>query len=254
MPGFVLYPALELRHGHVVQLEGGDPHQVVVERPSPEAQAMAFEEAGSRWLHIIDLDAAFGERNQWGRLARLLSDRRSRIQFGGGIRHMTEIQQLLDLGVERVVLGTQAVRNPLWLREVCRIFPQRIVLALDAKGRELVVEAWTEETGLDAVAMAQDLDDAGLAAILFTDVSGKPDAAVVAQLRAATKTPLLVGAKKASLIDLDAFAAAGVNGAVLGTSVYEGDLDLAAALEKYPSPPHWPLAVVLDEPLPDDMA
>ncbi len=243
---FVLYPAIDLRHGRVVQLAPGADRRVAQERPSPEAQARAFEEAGSRWLHVVDLDAAFGERNQWTQLSRLLSDRRSRIQFGGGVRHMTDVQQLLDLGVERVVVGTQAVRNPLWLRELCRIFPRRIVVALDARQRELVVEGWTEETGIDAVAMARDLDNAGLLAILFTDVEGRPSMELVAELRVATpQTPLVVAMPEATLESLDRMAAAGVDGVVLGRSLYEGDLDLVAALDKYPSPPaHWPLAVV----------
>lgn len=241
----MLYPAIDLRHGHVVQLVGGDPHRVAAERPSPEAQARAFEEAGSRWLHVIDLDAAFGERNQWGHLGRLLSDRRSRVQFGGGVRHMAEVQQLLNLGVERVVIGTQGVRNPGWLRELCRIFPGCIVLALDSRGGKLLVEGWTEETDMDATTLARELDDAGLAAFLFTDLEGKTDAAVMAGLRsAAARTPLLVGASNASLDDLDAMAAAGIDGAILGLSVYEGRLDLEEALARYPSPPRWPLAVL----------
>ncbi len=250
----VLYPAIDLRHGHVVQLEGGDPHRVALERPSPEAQARAFEEAGSRWLHVVDLDAALGERNQWGHLGKLLSDRRSRVQFGGGIRHMTDVQQLLDLGVERVIVGTQAVRNPLWLRELARIFPKRIVLALDARAGHLVVDGWTTDTGIEAVTFAAGLDDAGLAAVIFTPVGGKADDGILAGLRSALKvTPLVVAAPDASLADLDMMAAAGIDGAVLGLSVYEGRLDLEEALARYPSPPRWPvlLAAAADEGLPE---
>jgi len=244
-PRLTLYPAIGLRHGRVVELAGGDPARIVVEKPSPDAQARAFEAAGSRWLHVVALDAAFGERNQWTHLARLLSDRRSRIQFGGGVRHMAEVQQLLDLGVERVVVGTQAVRNPLWLRELARIFPSRIVLALDGRVGDLLVEGWREEAGAHAVAVASAMDDCGLAAILYTEVDGTASPALVRELRAAlARTPLLVGAPKATLADLDALAAAGVDGAVLGHNVLEGELDLAEALEHYPSPPVWPLAVV----------
>lgn len=239
----VIYPSLDLLHGHVVDLEGGDPNRVRQERPSPEQEARNFHAAGATWMNVVDLDAAFGQRNQWPHLARLL-DGRLRIQFGGGVRSMTQVQQLLDLGVERVTVGTQAILNPLWARELALIFSGRIVLALDARGRDLVVHGWTQETGKDIVETAKSLADSRLAAFLYTDVSGRPDPGIVGEIRlAAPRIPLLVGGNL-GLDDLAWLREAGVAGAVLGLGAYTG-LDLAQALQEYPPPPARPMVQVL---------
>lgn len=237
----ILYPAIDLRHGKVVQLVGGDPSQVAVEQPSVEAQAKAWQDAQATWVHVVDLDAAFGERNQWAQLPKVLG-RRLHVQFGGGIRSMTQVQQLLELGVERIVVGTQGVKHPAWVKELCIIFPGRIVLAVDARGRDVVVKGWTESTGLDVVELARSLDGAGLAAFLYTNVEKEGrlqgiDKAVVAELRKNTpKTPLLVSGGVTSLDDLDWLKGQGVDGVVLGMSVYTGAIDLKAAVQRFPQP------------------
>jgi phosphoribosylformimino-5-aminoimidazole carboxamide ribotide isomerase len=237
----ILYPAIDLRHGKVVQLVGGDPSQVAVEQPSVEAQAKAWQDANATWVHVVDLDAAFGERNQWAQLTKVLG-RRLHVQFGGGVRSMTQVQQLLELGVERIVVGTQGVKNPAWVKELCIIFPGRIVLAVDARGRDVVVKGWTESTGLDAVELARSLDGAGLAAFLYTNVEREGrlqglDKAVVADLRRNTpKTPLLVSGGVTSMEDLDWLQGQGVDGVVLGMSVYTGAIDLKAAVQRFPQP------------------
>jgi phosphoribosylformimino-5-aminoimidazole carboxamide ribotide isomerase len=246
---FTLYPAIDLRHGKVVQLVGGDPAQVAVERPDPGLQAEMFAEAGATWLHVVDLDAAFGGRNQWLHLGRI-QRAGLRLQFGGGIRSMTQVQQLLDLGIERVVVGTQGVRNPAWARELAKIFPGRIVLAIDARGRDVAVKGWTEATGIDAVELAASLDDAGLAGFLYTNVekegrlSGMDRVTIAAIRHAAPRTPLMASGGITSLEDLAWLKEAGVAGAVLGMSVYKGAIDLAQALEQFP-PPAIPVVRVL---------
>jgi phosphoribosylformimino-5-aminoimidazole carboxamide ribotide isomerase len=238
----ILYPAIDLRHGKVVQLVGGDPSQVAVEQPSVDAQAKAWQDANATWVHVVDLDAAFGERNQWAQLPRILG-RRLHVQFGGGVRSMTQVQQLLELGVERIVVGTQGVKNPAWAKELCIIFPGRIVLAVDARGRDVVVKGWTESTGLDVVELARSLDGAGLAAFLYTNVEKEGrlqgiDKAVIADLRKNTpKTPLLVSGGITSLDDLDWLKEQGVDGVILGMSVYTGAIDLKAAVQRFPQPP-----------------
>jgi phosphoribosylformimino-5-aminoimidazole carboxamide ribotide isomerase len=255
----ILYPAIDLRHGKVVQLVGGDPSKVAVEQPSVDAQAKAWQDASATWVHVVDLDAAFGERNQWAQLPRILG-RRLHVQFGGGVRSMTQVQQLLELGVERVVVGTQGVQHPAWLKELCIVFPGRIVLAVDARGRDVVVKGWTESTGLDAVEFARSLDGAGLAAFLYTNVEKEGllqgiDKAVVADLRKNTpKTPLLVSGGITSLDDLDWLEGQGVDGVILGMSVYTGAIDLKAAVQRFPQPPFRPLrrAPVPDEEDEDD--
>jgi phosphoribosylformimino-5-aminoimidazole carboxamide ribotide isomerase len=246
---FTLYPAIDLRHGKVVQLVGGDPEQVALERPDAGEQAALFAEAGATWLHVVDLDAAFGGRNQWLHLGRI-QRAGLRLQFGGGVRSMTQVQQLLDLGVERVVVGTQGVRNPAWLRELAKVFPGRIVLAIDSRGRDVAVKGWTEATGIDAVELAASLDDAGLAGFLYTNVekegrlSGMDRATIAALRHAAPRTPLLASGGITSLDDLQWLKEAGVAGAVLGMSVYKGTIDLAQAFERFP-PPAIPVVRVL---------
>ncbi len=240
--GFVIYPAIDLRHGKVVQLVGGDPANVAVQHPDAVATAQQWEKAKATWVHVVDLDAAFGERNQWSRLPGILGCR-VKVQFGGGVRSMTQVQQLFELGVERVVVGTQGVQNPLWVRELCKIFPGRIVLAIDARGRDVVVKGWTQATGKDVVGLARSLDDAGLAAFLYTNVEKEGrlqgiDRRVIDDLlRNAPKTPLVVSGGITALSDLEWLAGAGVSGAVLGMSIYTGAIDLAQATERFPQPP-----------------
>ncbi|MEA3137368.1 MAG: phosphoribosylformimino-5-aminoimidazole carboxamide ribotide isomerase [Thermoplasmata archaeon] len=249
----ILYPAIDLRHGKVVQLVGGDPKNVALERPDVDAQAKAWEDAKATWVHVVDLDAAFGEKNQWSLLTRILG-RRLHVQFGGGIRSMTQVQQLLELGVGRVVVGTQGVRNPEWLRELCVVFPGKIVLAVDARGRDVVVKGWTEATGIDVVTLARSLDDAGLAAFLYTNVDKEGrlqgmDKAVISDLRNNTpKTPLLVSGGIASLADLGWLGEHGIDGAVLGMSIYTGAIDLKAAVQTIPQPPYRPRRLIPVDP------
>ena len=176
-----VYAALELRRGGAglaMQLE-------------------AAREAKAELLHVVDLEAATGGERQWSHLSRLVGNGRI-VQFAGGVRSMVQVQQLLDLGVAQVVVGTQAVRNPAWARELAIIFPGRVVVALDVRGRSLVVAGRREATDLDAVATARSLDDAGFAGFLYAEVAGDaavapPDPDLVADLRKnAPRTPLLV--------------------------------------------------------------
>lgn len=240
----ILLPAIDLRHGRVVQLVGGDPTQVAVERPNPDGQARAFADAGATWIHVVDLDAAFGERNQWSRLPGILGARGVRVQFGGGIRSMTQVQQLIELGVERIVVGTQGVLNPAWVRELCLIFPGRIVLAVDARGRDVVVKGWTEATGQDVVQLVTNLDDAGLAGFLYTNVEKEGrlagmDRDAVSLVRAAAKrTKLFVSGGITTTEDLRWLQQLGVDGAILGMSIYKGELDLELVIQEFPQPRH----------------
>lgn len=228
-----LMPVVDMEHGRVkaAQDHPGDEEDTV------GGQCRRWQAAGFTWVHLTDLDAARGGRAQWSLITQALG-RRLRVQFGGGVRSMTQVQQLLELGVDRVVVGTQAIRNPLWLRELCRIFPGHIVLALDAHGRDVLTDGRSLNTGLDLVSVARQLDDAGVAAMVHTAVDGHgdvtaPDPAIVHELRQTLKTPLMVGGA-ASPADLAVLDSVHVWGATLGTALYAGAIDGAAARQAYP--------------------
>ena len=241
MPGprLRLIPAMTLRNGQPSQVHPA------ARNPSVEAQARLFEEWGAGEIQVIDLDAAEGGRNQWLHIGRLMHGLEAHVHAGGGIRHMTQVQQMLDLGANRVIIGTQGVRNPAWLREVARIFPGRVLLALDLRGREAVVEARTTPSGVDAVDLLASLDGSPLAGCTLAGLDGPVAHDLVAQLRlAAPGIPLMVAYPDATLEDLESLGDAGVEAAILSDSLYDGRLDLVSALEAYPSPPRWPVHVL----------
>ncbi|MHB8632979.1 MAG: 1-(5-phosphoribosyl)-5-[(5-phosphoribosylamino)methylideneamino]imidazole-4-carboxamide isomerase, partial [Thermoplasmatota archaeon] len=197
-------------------------------------QAARFAKAGVDALHVVDCDAQQGGHNQWHHLAHALGHGIP-LQFGGGVRRMTQVQQLLDLGVERVVVGTQAVLNPLWFRELCRVFPRRIVLEIMcAEGQVLLPNGASHGPAVD---LARTLDDGGAAALHFTFVApdGGPqpvDRATVGRVRKEARTPLLVGGEM-DVADLDWLAGEGVAGAVVGTPLYTGAVAPKAALPRF---------------------
>lgn len=235
----IVYPAIDIRGRRVVQLVGGDPDQVAVEEERrPGDQARHWRGEGARHVHVVDLDAALGGRRQWDQLGRIIAEG-VKVQFGGGIRSMVDVQQLLDLGVDAVVVGTQGVRNPDWLRELSGLFPGKVVLAVDARGRDVVVEGWTESAGKDVVELASDLDDAGLGGFLYTNVEKEGrldgiDAGIVRDLRDATpNTRLIVSGGITSMEDLHVLDGLAVDAVVLGMSIYTGRIDLAEAIRRF---------------------
>lgn len=233
-----ILPAIDLRHGRVVQLVGGDPDNVAVQAENtPGQQAVAWKEAGATMLHVVDLDGALGDNRQWHVLDGLRQIGLP-IQFGGGVRSMVDVQRLTELGVDRVIVGTQGVKNPEWLVELANLFPGRVVLAIDAFGRDIAIEGWQEKTGLDVVELARQLRDVPLAALLYTNVEKEGrmegiDDAIVRDLRDATDTPLIVSGGIHNMDDLKRLSEMGVESVVLGMSIYTGVIDLAAAIKEF---------------------
>lgn len=233
-----IYPAIDLRHGNVVQLVGGDPDKVAVESErTPLEQAQHWRQQGARRLHVVDLDAALGDGNQWMDLGRIIGDGLP-VQFGGGIRSMLDVQKLLDLGVQRIIVGTQGVENPEWLRELAGLWPQRIVLAVDAHGRDVVVKGWTEKTGKDVIELVQELADAPLAGFLYTNVAKEGrlegiDVDIVKDLRNATKAELIISGGVTTVQDLGIIDGLGIDGVVLGMSIYTDAIALRDAVERF---------------------
>ena len=231
-----IIPAIDLRHGNVVQLVQGNPDNVGVHGTlSPKAQAQAWIAAGATTLHVVDLDAAFEEMPQSMQIQAILHAG-AKVQLGGGFRRMLDIQLALDGGAERIIIGTQGIQHPDWLQEVVQLFPGRIILAVDAKGRNVVTKAWTEETGKDVVQLAASLTGCGLAGFLYTNVDKEGlmegiDVDILKDLRATVQEELSASGGFATTDDLLAAKAAGVDAVVLGMSLYTGSLTLQSAME-----------------------
>jgi len=235
----ILFPAIDLKGGACVRLLHGDMASATVFNDDPAAQALAFERQGFPWLHIVDLDGAFAGRPVNGAAVdAILSAVRCPVQLGGGIRDLGVIEMWLGKGVARVILGTAALRDPALVREACRLFPRRIVVGIDARNGRVAVEGWAETSELTALELARRFEDAGVGAIVFTDI-GRDGALAglnlpaTAALARQTSIPVIASGGLASLSDVEALLApenALVEGAIAGRALYDGRLDAAAAL------------------------
>ncbi len=238
-----LYPAIDLKNGECVRLKQGDMAQVTVFNSDPAAQARAWAAAGFRYLHLVDLDGAFA-----GRPANAAAVRAIRaaidlpIQLGGGIRDEATIEAWLDAGITRVILGTVAVRDPALVKVAAKRWPGRVVVGIDARGGRVAVEGWAEASDLDAIDLAKKFTDAGVAAIVYTDIDrdgllkGVNVAATAAMARA-VPIPVIASGGLAGIEDLVALKAeiasgARIDGAILGRALYDGRIDPAAALKE----------------------
>jgi phosphoribosylformimino-5-aminoimidazole carboxamide ribotide isomerase len=237
---FTLYPAIDLKGGEVVRLKRGDMAQATVYAADPGVQAAAFAAQGFTWLHVVDLDGAFaGKPANAEAVARILAAAPDMpVQLGGGIRNMPTIEAWLAGGVTRVILGSAAVKNPALVREACRAFPGRVAVGIDARGGMVATEGWAETSTLSARGLALRLEDAGAAAIIYTDIDrdgmlGGVNLDATRELARALATPVIASGGVASIEDIRALKAAeedGISGAILGRSLYEGRIEAGAAL------------------------
>jgi len=234
-----LYPAIDLKDGACVRLEQGDMSRATVFNRDPSAQARAFADAGSLWIHVVDLNGAFAGKSLNGKaVADILGATNLKIQLGGGIRDLDAVERWLAAGVSRVILGTVAVRNPNTVIEACRRFPGRIAVGIDARGGRVAVEGWAETTDLAAEELARRFADAGVAAIIYTDIDRDgllkgANVAATAALARSCGLPVIASGGIASIADLEALkshAADGVEGAIIGRALYDGRIDPKAAL------------------------
>lgn len=235
----ILFPAIDLKGGACVRLLRGRLEDATLYNADPADQARAFAAAGSRWLHVVDLDGAFAGRPVNAAAVRaILAAASISVQLGGGIRDMATIEAWLDAGVARVILGTAALRDPALVRAACRRFPGRILVGIDARGGKVAVEGWAETSDITALELALRFEDAGVAAIIFTDIErdGMMQGANVEQTAALARrleTPVIASGGISSLEDvrvLKAHEDDGVAGAILGRALYDGRVDLKAAL------------------------
>jgi phosphoribosylformimino-5-aminoimidazole carboxamide ribotide isomerase len=243
MAALTLYPAIDLKDGACVRLRRGAMDQATVYSEDPAAQARAWQDAGCRWLHVVDLNGAVTGRSVNAESVRaIIAAARVPVQLGGGIRDLEAIARWLDAGVRRVVLGSAAVKNPALVREACRAFPGRIAVGIDARDGLVATEGWAETSSVRALDLALAFEDAGAAAVIYTDIGRDGmltglDVEATAGLARRLTTPVIASGGVADLADLRGLkhasrhAAPGViEGVIVGRALYDGRVDIAEAL------------------------
>lgn len=234
----ILYPAIDLKDGNAVRLLRGDMDKATVFSDDPAAQAMEFVAAGCEWLHLVDLNGAFaGEPVNAAAVEAILSQTKTPAQLGGGIRDMATIEMWLSKGLARVILGTVAVENPALVREAARAFPGQVAVGIDAKDGKVATKGWAEVTNVDATDLAKSFEDAGVAAIIYTDINRDgamqgPNVEATAALANAVTIPVIASGGVSSLSDLKDLNECGapLNGAISGRALYDGAIALKDAL------------------------
>ena len=235
----ILFPAIDLKDGACVRLLRGEMTSATVFNEDPAAQARRFASAGFTWLHVVDLNGAFAGRSVNGAAVRAIRSAVDlRIQLGGGIRDGEAIEDWLTLGIDRIVLGTAALRDPNLVRMAARDHPDAIAVAIDARNGCVAVEGWAETTELNVIELARRFEDCGVAAIVYTDIARDGalsgiDADAIGDLARAIRIPVIASGGVASLDDIAALKAReadGIAGIICGRALYDGRIDPAAAL------------------------
>jgi len=235
----IVFPAIDLKGGQVVRLAEGDMDRATVYGDDPAAQAMIFAGQGAEYLHVVDLDGAFAGASVNGDAVKAIVERfPGHVQLGGGIRDRAAIERWFDLGVSRVVIGTAALENPELVREAARDFPGGIVVAVDAKDGMVATRGWADVSTVEVIDLARRFEDAGVASLLFTDVGRDGmlkgcNVEATVDLARSVRIPVIAsgGVKGIAEIHVLALHAVdGVEGVITGRALYDGRLDLAAAL------------------------
>lgn len=233
----ILYPAIDLKDGKCVRLLRGDMNAATVFGHDPAAQARQFQDAGCDWVHLVDLNGAFaGAPVNAAAVRDILSAITVPAQLGGGIRDMATIEMWLTQGIQRVILGTVAVENPDLVRTAARAFPGQIAVGIDARKGMVATKGWAHETNIHVTDLALQFQDAGVAALIYTDIDrdgamGGPNIAATESLARAVAIPVIASGGVSSLDDLIALKSTGViAGAISGRALYDGAIDLATAL------------------------
>jgi phosphoribosylformimino-5-aminoimidazole carboxamide ribotide isomerase len=235
----ILFPAIDLKGGQCVRLLKGDMRSATVFNDDPAGQARAFEAQGFRWIHVVDLDGAIaGKPVNASAVESILRAVAIPVQLGGGIRDAASIERWLERGVRRVILGTAALRNPELVREACRAWPGSIAVGLDARDGKLAVEGWAQTSEVSALELALRVEDAGVTAIIYTDIErdgalGGVNVEATAALAKRLETPVIASGGLASLDDIRALQrheSDGIEGVICGRALYDGRIEPKAAL------------------------
>ena len=235
----ILFPAIDLKDGKCVRLKLGDMNQSTIYNDSPAAQALAFEQQGFKWLHVVDLNGAFeGQSVNGSAVEAILKATKNPVQLGGGIRTLADIESWLTKGLARVILGTIAVRDPALVIEACKLFPGKVAVGIDAKGGKVAVEGWAEASTLGVIELAKKFEGAGVAAIIYTDIDRDGILAGInwdstLALANAVSIPVIASGGLASIEDVKRMMqpdARKLAGAITGRALYDGRLDASEAL------------------------
>jgi phosphoribosylformimino-5-aminoimidazole carboxamide ribotide isomerase len=240
MEAVILFPAIDLKNGQCVRLEQGDMARATVFNLDPAAQAKSFEDQGFEYLHVVDLDGAFAGKPVNAQAVEAMLQRvKFPVQLGGGIRDLATIEAWLSKGITRVIIGTAAVRDPALVKEAAKKFPGRVAVGLDARDGKVAVEGWADVSTVTALDIAQRFEDAGVAAIIFTDIARDGmlkginwDATIA--LADAISIPVIASGGLASIDDIKAMLeprAKKLEGAISGRALYDGRIDPAEALK-----------------------
>ncbi|PZR91784.1 MAG: 1-(5-phosphoribosyl)-5-[(5-phosphoribosylamino)methylideneamino]imidazole-4-carboxamide isomerase [Stutzerimonas stutzeri] len=241
MGAVILFPAIDLKEGRCVRLKQGDMDQATIFNDDPAAQAATFESQGFQWLHVVDLDGAFaGKPMNAAAVEAILERVRFPVQLGGGIRDMKTVEGWLAKGIARVIIGTAAVRDPGFVREAAKAFPGKVAVGIDARDGFVAVEGWAETSALAADDLGRRFEDAGVAAIVYTDIARDGmlqginwDGTIA--LAHALSIPVIASGGLASMADIERLCApdaAILEGAITGRALYDGRIDPAAALAR----------------------
>lgn len=236
----IIFPAIDLKGGQVVRLAEGDMDRATVYGDDPAAQAKLFAEAGAEYLHVVDLDGSFaGSAQNREAVESIVAAFPGRVQLGGGIRSQEDVEGWLEAGVSRIVMGSAALKDPEFVKDMARTDPKAIVVAVDAKDGMVATEGWAEVSDVPVVDLARRFEDAGVAALLFTDIGRDGllkgvNVEATVELARQVDIPVIASGGVAGIEDIEALkphAADGIEGVITGRALYDGRLDLAEALE-----------------------